>query len=131
MSDDWLTKKLPFSFFENAGRYTPEQIIERFREIPEDNRLLAYTIIQVVREASNANITSCFLVRQLIFSIYDDLLRRDSIDIKLPHYWFMDGVMIEPEWIVRITNGIVGWECDDSCRKCGRTEECRFYKGEH
>jgi len=40
--------------------------------------------------------------------------------------------MVEPEFIVKLTNGIIGWRSDSSCDECGRGrgEEimpCFFY----
>ena len=35
--------------------------------------------------------------------------------------------LINPEIIVRVTNGIVGFECDDSYKKCLMKGKCRYY----
>jgi hypothetical protein len=55
-------------------------------------------------------------------------MKDQNMTLPLPYYFFLDGVMIEPEWIVRITNGIIGWSCTkgfDNPEDCGLTN-CVF-----
>lgn len=62
-----------------------------------------------------------------LFSVAKNL-EEMGIDLHLPYAWFCDGPMIEPEWIVRITNGIIGWSCDpdyDNPDTCG-LDNCRY-----
>lgn len=125
MSDQWIFRELSGEFFEKAGHYPPEETQRLFEEIPSEYKLLAYAIIDLTGRFPN---NSCVEFRHLLFALYKQL-QENGINIKLPYYWFVDGVMIEPEWIVRATNGIVGFKCDDSWKECGRTKECRFYKG--
>jgi len=126
MSDNWLTRDLPESFFVNAGRHTAKEINSLFEEIPKEYKPLAYTIIMLSMETS-PEMKRCQEFRQILFLTYKNLLENKKIDLSLPHYWYADGVMIEPELIVRTTNGIIGWVCDDSVEKCLMTEgECRF-----
>jgi len=73
----------------------------------------------------------------MLFICYKRLLERGQIDLErkpikpvdihLPYYWYGDGVMVPPEYIVKISNGIVGFRCDESVEKCLMSkEECRF-----
>ena len=127
MNNNWLLRDLPDSFFINAGRHTTEEVDSLFKEIPEEYKLLAYSII-VLSVESTPEMKRCQEFRQLLFLAYKKLLEENKINLHLPHYWYADGVMIEPEWIVRITNGIIGWSCDDSVKECLMEGECRYFK---
>ena len=128
MSDDWLTRDLPDSFFAKAGRHSQEEFNILFSEIPEDYKQLAYAIITLSIE-STPEMKRCQEFRRLLFLAYKNLLEENGIDLKLPHCWYADGVMINPEWIVRITNGITGWVCDDSVKHCLMAGMCRYHPG--
>ena len=126
----WIDRDLKNDFFETAGKIAnKKEYQERMDEIPDLLRPLAYTIITL--SCKNKEILGsggpCILFRSELFSIAMELEKK-GIDIHLPYAWFCDGVMIEPEWIVRITNGLVGWTCDpdyDNPDTCG-LEDCRF-----
>jgi hypothetical protein len=127
MNENWLTRELSDSFFENAGRELSQEEFENlFLEIPEEYKPLAYTIITLSLE-STPEMRRCQSFRQILFMVYKNLIKK-NINLKLPHYWYADGVMIPPEYIVRITNGIVGWVCDDSVKECLMEGECRYFK---
>ncbi|MCK9458677.1 MAG: hypothetical protein M0R80_03490 [Proteobacteria bacterium] len=127
MNDDWLTRNLPESFFTEAGRHSAEKFKSLFKEIPDEYKPLAYAIIVLSAETA-PEMKRCQEFRQILFLTYKSLLEENKIDLKLPHYWYADGVMINPEWIVRITNGIIGWICDDSVEECLMEGECRYFK---
>lgn len=133
-SEDWLYRDLPNSFFDNAGIFPKYKIFRNYRtklwlnkklgKIPEYWQALALTIYEMIRNRASSN---CRAFRFQLFYAYKRLLDK-GIDIHLPHYWYKDGVTIEPETIVRVTNGIIGWRCDESREECGITDTCRFYK---
>lgn len=124
---NWLSRELPDSFFTEAGHHSQDENTKLFAEIPEEFRALAYTIVVMTMESAKDKVMDkCFLFRQALFISYQDLKTQWGIDIELPHYWYMDGVMIEPELMVRATNGIIGWVCDESIEGCGRADECWF-----
>jgi len=126
--ENWLTRDLPDSFFENAGKEKSEEEFNKlFMEIPDEYKPLAYAIIELSRMIT-PEMARCQNFRQILFTLSEDIKKKKNLDLKLPHYWYADGVMIPPEYIVRITNGIVGWVCDDSVERCLMEGECRFYK---
>jgi hypothetical protein len=127
MSENWLTRDLPGSFFENAGQHSEEEVGTLLSEIPEEYQELAFTIIYLSLECT-PEMRRCQNFRQILFMVYDDLKKKKNTDLKLPHYWYADGVMIPPEYIVRITNGIIGWVCDDSVERCLMEGKCRYYR---
>jgi hypothetical protein len=129
MNDPWLTRDLPESFFIEAGHHTSEEVGPLFKEIPDEYKPLAYAIIALSAE-TQPEMKRCQEFRQILFLTYKNLLEESKIDLELPHYWYADGVMIEPELIVRVTNGVIGWVCDDSVEKCLMEEECRYFKKE-
>jgi hypothetical protein len=125
----WLDRELPDSFF--TDRIPEADTQKRYDEIPDPLKLLAWTIIYCATEQCKAGHgkdepDSCCMFRHFIFGVCMDL-KDKGYDLHLPHYWFCDGVMVEPEWIVRLTNGLVKWVCDSSRDHCGLTDECRFY----
>jgi len=127
---DWLLEPRPDSFFKLAGTHSLEECKSLFMDIPDYYKLTAYTIIQLTAKTNkDVNMNNCRVFRQLLYSVYIDLKAKKEKDIHLPYYWFSDGVMIEPEWIVRITNGIIGWRCDDSRKECNMSDECIFWDG--
>jgi len=111
---------------------TKEEFDKLVKEIPPEVSLLAEVIYKVAVAEHKLGLTkskkACLRFRCLIFKLYKEILEEEKIDLCLPYYWYCDGVMIEPEWIVKITNGLVKWSCDDSVLDCGMRNHCRFYK---
>jgi hypothetical protein len=129
---EWLDRELPDKFFTTPIPVGEHQ--KRFDEIPEAVKPLAFAIINTAIEMSKKGVGgpedgSCCAFRNVLFSVCHDLKEKGT-DLHLPYYWFADGVMIEPEWIVRLTNGLVKWVCDSSRRMCLLTDTCRFYTKE-
>lgn len=126
---EWIDRPLDDEFFEIAGKLDKEENQRRANEIPGLLRPLVHVIIALTcknKEMMGSG-GPCILFRHELFAVYKELLKK-GIDIRLPYAWFCDGVMVEPEWIVRITNGIVGWSCDpdyDNPDTCG-LEDCRY-----
>ena len=125
---DWLTRVLPESFWSDAGHHSEAENTMLFSEIPDNYKNLAYAIIMSTLEAKDSNLSSCQMFRQFLFLLQRALIDEHGIDLRLPHYWYADGVMIEPELIVRVTNGIIGWQCDESVKGCLMEGECRYYQ---
>ena len=133
MNWTWINRELPCDFWETAGKLPMSEWDARFEEIPEDLRLTAYTIITAAlnsakwKEDRKEKVSyECCRFRALLFHVHTEM-ENEGIKIPMPYYWWLDGVMIEPEWIVRITNGIIGWVCDESMENCGMMDRCRFY----
>jgi hypothetical protein len=132
---DWLYRELPNSFFDEMGiipkfrffkiHRARKYIMKKIRGIPNYWLPLAETIINISQSKKFSE--DCRTFRFQLFLIYKNL----GIDLKLPHYWYIDGVTIEPETIVRVTNGVIGWRCDSSREECGITDICRFYTKEN
>lgn len=130
----WLDRSLPELFFQSAGHLKKRENERRWNEIPTEIKPLAYTMIRIAVYNAEHKINgktpfSCLLFRCEVYGAYTQL-KKKGIDIHLPYSWFMDGPMIEPEWIVRITNGIIGWTCDSSVVGCGKgmMGDCRYYE---
>ncbi len=124
---EWLTRTLPDSFWQEAGHHSESENTALFAEIPESYRSLAYAIITSVLKVRDSNLSSCQGFRQFLFLLQENLIDEHGIDLRLPYYWYADGVMIEPELIVRVTNGIIGWRCDESVKGCLMEGECRYH----
>ena len=124
----WIDRDLDDEFFDT--KITDEREgQERWNEIPEILKPLAHTIITLAcrNDEMLGDGGPCLLFRCQLFSVAKELEKK-GVDIHLPYRWFCDGVMIEPEWIVRITNGLVKWNCKpdyDNPDECG-LDECRF-----
>jgi hypothetical protein len=125
--ENWLSKPMPSIFFTETGRHKAEEFEALFSAIPDEYKQLAYAIIALSVETP-PKMKRCQEFRQLLFVLCEDLQKENGIDLKLPYCWFVDGVMILPEHIVRITNGIIGWVCDDSSKKCLMEGECRYFQ---
>lgn len=135
----WIDRPLDEEFWRTAGHLSKNEVKKRYAEIPETLKPLAFTTIALAyknKEMGRGGTSdhACLLFRIMLFDVYRKLKDEKGLDLHLPHTWFMDGVMIEPEWIVRITNGIIGWVCDNSVNSkftggCGfnSRDECRFY----
>ena len=141
---DWLEREVEPDFFEKAGHYPLAEAQERFKEIPRFYKLLASLIITMAckrneKGQGGSEPFSCVHFRHLIFLACKEI-KEKGLELPLPYYWWVDGPMIKPEWIVRITNGIIGWTCDSSVDACGiksdgvfglkgyDMDECRFYR---
>lgn len=132
---EWIDRPLGEEFWQSRGKYDKAEAQRRFDEIPEKVKPLAYAIIELAMSNKKKGLggdkpESCRLFRNQIYELANRM-KKDGKDIHLPSYWFTDGIMVEPEWIVRITNGIIGWCCDSSVNMCGMVGNCRFYNGKY
>jgi hypothetical protein len=125
---DWLLEPRPDSFFRLAGTHNLDECTQLFLEITKYYRPLAYAIINLSLTIDK-KLNNCRMFRHLLYIVYEKLGTK-GIDLHLPYYWYMDGVMVEPEFIVRITNGIIGWKCDESRDGCGMKSDCIFWEDE-
>ena len=124
----WLDRPLPDEFF--TEKIPEGQHQQRADAIPLPYRPLAKSIYELAIERHKAGrggkcSGACREFRHLLFIV----IKYSKESHKLPYYWSTDGVMVEPEWIVRLTNGLVKWTCDDSVSDCGVLDglfECRF-----
>jgi len=123
----WIERPLPPDFFTPKENVTTEDIQKRIDEIPKEYRRLAHLMYELAlwhheKHRDGKFPGSCCEFRQLLFI----LVKKTKEEYPLPYYWYTDGVMIEPEWIVRLTNGLIKWTCDSSKRECGLWGQCRF-----
>ncbi|KXB06107.1 hypothetical protein AKJ51_04220 [candidate division MSBL1 archaeon SCGC-AAA382A20] len=129
---DWIERPVTQEFWDTAGRLNNEEAIERYKEIPDELKELVSVIDTVVAKRYELGVSgetddSCRSFRNQLFVICEHI-KENGYDVPLPYYWYQDGIMIEPEWIVKLTNGIVGWVCDSSRNGCGITGKCRFFE---
>ena len=131
----WIDRPVPDSFY--TEKFTSkEQVQARWDEIPKEVKPLARAMIMLATKDAEMGHGgeepyACLRFRCMLYELCEELKKKKA-DVGLPYYWFMDGVMTEPDWIVKITNGIVKWVCDAGNEICGIGErgECRFYKKE-
>jgi len=122
---DWLLEYRPDSFFRLAGTHDLEECNQLYSGIPEYYKPLAYAIINLSL-VIDKRLNNCCVFRSLLYILYENLKTKE-INLHLPYYWYADGVMIQPEFIVRITNGIIGWKCDESRDRCNMKDECIYW----
>jgi len=123
----WIDRPLPPEFFKSQGKMTYDEMQKRIYEIPKPYRRLAEAIYYLALAHKELGRTgkfpgACREFRIMLFSF----VQKSKNKYALPYYWFVDGVMVEPEWIVRLTNGLVQWVCDSSKLECGLHGTCRF-----
>lgn len=132
--DKWIMRPLPDNFFlpeRSGGKHlTDRKIGERFDAIPKKHKETArfiITVLQTLHGKMEEKDVPCLMARMVIYEVNNELEKKTGHAYPIPSGWYTDAVMIDPEWIVRITNGLVRWEGDGSCVQCGR-DDCRFYK---
>ena len=126
----WIDRDVGPDFFKIGDIKDKEEFQRRLTEIPDMLKPLADTIIAAAIKTHDSK-PSCLKFRCLLYLIAKELIERRCINIHLPVFHFVDGPMILPEWIVRITNGIVKWECDDSYKECGMHAGLCIFYGNH
>ncbi len=131
--EEWIYRDVPKKFWMKTGEVlTDEEFVQRFEEIPTEVKSIAYLTIQCFKELADERKekedfnTNCSIARMYLYYSFMETIG----EVPLPHYRDRNGVMIEPEKIVKLTNGIVGWEQDESCENCSRKGPCRFYTEE-
>ena len=127
---DWIDRPVDPDFWKTAGNMSKEEYQKRWNEIPAEFKPLAYSIIQLAignhkHGGGGKSDHACLIFRIMLFDFVNQI-KEKGIDLPLPSYWFTDGIMIEPEWIVKITNGLIGWVCDNSNAYCGLYGKCRY-----
>lgn len=131
---DWIERPKSNEWWAAAGHLKgKDEAQERFNEIPASIKPLAYVIIQLAcsgqkKGTGGDSPHACLRFRCMLFDAYQRVKKEKGIDLGLPYYWWTDAIMTEPEWIVMITNGIIGWTCDSSVNDCNMAGRCRFYE---
>jgi len=139
---EFLDRYRSHDFF-NTRELPGDEIQHRFDEIPDVIKPLAYLIIFLSLNLK-AKGRSCLHTRSMLYIAFRDIREGEptwhgrarklllNAFSYLPMYWSSDGVMIEPEQIVRLTNGLVQWTGDESCSGCllGHDGRCRFVRTE-
>lgn len=139
---EWLDRYHSPEFF-NTRELPDGEIRRRFDEIPEVLKPLAWLII-FFSENLTSKQRNCLHTRSMLYIVFRDIRDGDPAwhgearilllraFKHLPMYWSSDGVMIEPERIVKLTNGLVQWTGDESCQGCllGHDGRCQFVRTE-
>lgn len=117
---DWIDFPRTEDWWRAAGKYRGIHVKTQFDEIPESVKPTARFLVTIAYNyyKMHGHGSPCILFRSLLYAIHKELDKKDE-KIILPYMWYCDGVMIEPELIVKITNGIIGWTCDESVEHCG------------
>jgi len=129
----WIDRPLPEEFWETAGHLRNNELQkQRWNEIPEELKPTAKMLIEVAEHRHKKGIKpdddySCLSYRIMVHDIYLNM-KAKGVEYFLPHGWFQDGIMINPEWMVRLTNGLMGYRCDAGSNICGMERECRYWK---
>ena len=129
----WIDRILPEEFFETAGHLGNDGLRrQRWLEIPEELKPTARMLIEVASYRHKKGIRpdddySCLSYRIMVHEAYEKM-KENGNELFLPHAWFTDGVMINPEWMVRLTNGLIGYVCDAGSNICGMEDECRYWR---
>jgi hypothetical protein len=136
---EWLEGHRSHDFFK-MKELPSDEIERRFEDIPEPLKPLAWLIIYLSAELTSKQ-RNCLHTRSILYIAFRDIREGEptwhgkprelllEAFSYLPMYWHSDGMMIEPERIVRLTNGLVQWTGDESCSMCmlGQTGNCRFF----
>lgn len=110
---------------------TRSQYIAKFWVIPPELRFSANVILMIAdrtREWLPRHPYSCLVFRHILY----DVIRKfesEGIETYIPRGWWTDGIFIDPRWMIKITNGLLGWKGDLSCELCcgGPNQDCPFY----
>jgi hypothetical protein len=134
----WIDRPVAEDFF--VIRKTPltdAEFQKRVDEIPNELRYLVKLMYELAIERKKKGWDgkdgkghrACLTYRCMLYTIVRNMKKKYNYDYPLPSYWYCDGPMIEPEWVVKITNGLVQFTCDDSVEQCliGEEGRCRFY----
>ena len=113
---------------------TKEQYVAKFWVIPPELRFSANIILMLADRTRHwlpQHPYSCLMFRCILY----DIIRKfedEGMDIYIPHGWWTDAVFIDPRWMIKITNGLLGWKGDLSCELCdgGPDHDCPFYLDE-
>lgn len=128
MKKKWINRELDDKFFKEAGLFTdPEKIEKRLDEIPRSWLNEASFLLGVMRateDLGGSDGLSCERMANIVMKADKEQVDKE---LHIPHYW-MDRPILEPEFVVRVTNGLIGWTTDESCKDCMRKDECRIYR---
>jgi hypothetical protein len=60
----------------------------------------------------------CWRFMQILFMI------NKATPMNLPYYWFLDGIVVDPEALTMVTGGIIQFKWDDECPGCQIEDSC-------
>ncbi len=60
----------------------------------------------------------CWRFQQMLFLI------NKAMPMNLPHYWYKEGVVVDPEMLMLVTGGIIRFKWEDDCLGCQIEKEC-------
>jgi len=124
----WLYRDLDDSFYERSGRVgDQDELMEMFDDIHDDFKFEAYCLVEHIASLVESDLDmDCLDIQLFLYVFIEKFQRKEDVKLKIPYYW-SDRPVIPPEVIARITNGILGFEPDESCDDCIRTDECWYY----
>jgi hypothetical protein len=91
-------------------------------EIPVEAKPTASAILTICKFMNEHGIGSdsysCLLFRCIFYSVIEDTKKKNGLELPVTRGWWTDGPHMEPDFVVRVTNGIVRWKGDMSCKMC-------------
>lgn len=51
-------------------------------------------------------------------------LMNKAMPMNLPYYWFLEGIVVDPESLTTVTGGIIRFKWDNECVGCQIETEC-------
>lgn len=69
-------------------------------------------------EHKERGLNKCFMMQQWLYKVG----KKSKLDI--PSYWYKLGVVVDPEYIILATRGIIRFKWEDDCPGCQIEEEC-------
>ncbi len=51
-------------------------------------------------------------------------LANKCMPMNLPYYWYKEGIVVDPDTLMKVTGGIIRFRWDDECKGCQIENEC-------
>lgn len=72
----------------------------------------------------------CFIMQQELYRLKEEFEKtgkhqsQQSAVLQIPYYWYMQGVVVDPEYLMLITRGIIRFKWEEDCNGCQIQKEC-------
>lgn len=73
--------------------------------------------------SSERGLNRCWFFQQLLFELSQEM-KKEGKELSVPYYWYINGIVVDPESIMLLTKGIIKFKWEEDCNGCQIEKEC-------
>lgn len=91
--------------------------------------IITYACLKIMDDLKDIDIiptpgfNKCFIMQQQLYRLKKEF-EKTGKHLQIPSYWYMRGVVVDPEYLMLTTRGIVRFKWEEDCNGCQIQKEC-------